>query len=209
MTKGVFITFEGMEGSGKSTQVKLLKKYFESQGREVIITREPGGVPISEQIRSILLNPDNKEMHPLTELLLYISARSQFFKQVIKPNIDAGKVVLADRSLDSSTVYQGYARGLQIKTIENLNNLVVAEYMPHLTLILDVDDIEQALSSAKQITGGDGDRLEQEKLDFHCKVRDGYRQLANDYPERIKLIPHSDIQTVHNKIINLVKENLF
>ncbi|MFH1456234.1 MAG: dTMP kinase [archaeon] len=208
MKKGVFISFEGMEGCGKTTQIHLLKDYLEKSGYDVVLTREPGGVSISEQIRSILLNPDNKEMHPMTELLLYISARSQFFKEIVKPNIDNGKVVIADRSLDSSTVYQGHARGLGVDVVDNLNKLVVAEYMPQLTLVLDVEDIESAVLAAKKSTGGDGDRLEQEKLDFHSKVRDGYRQITLENPGRLKLVKRSEIETVHHEIVSLVKQVL-
>ena len=138
MKKGIFITMEGPDGSGKTTQITLLKEYLEKEGYDVLITREPGGTVISEAIREIILNKDYTEMSPVTEMLLYASARAQLINEVIGPALDAGKAVISDRFVDSSLVYQGMARGLGVGNVYEVNCQAIGKYMPDVTFLLDL-----------------------------------------------------------------------
>ena len=183
--KGIFITMEGPDGAGKSTQIELLKSYLTEQGFEVLITREPGGTVISEAVRGVLLNPEYKEMKPETELLLYAAARAQLVGEVIGPAVDAGKAVISDRFVDSSVVYQGIARGLGVETVYSVNRPAIGEYMPDVTFLLD---LPAEVGIARKKNQAELDRMEQESLDFHRKVAEGYRTLAERDPERIKTI---------------------
>lgn len=185
MKKGIFITVEGTDGSGKTTQIGLMKSYLEEKGYEVILTREPGGTNIGEKIRSILLDPENKEMNQVTEMLLYASARAQIIAELIKPAIENGKVVICDRFLDSSYVYQGFGRGIDIDLITLINNVAVCGVMPDITFWFDISP-ETALK--RRVASSVPDRIEREQLDFHNKVYNGYKMLASMYPERIKRI---------------------
>ena len=137
--KGIFITMEGPDGSGKTTQIELLKKYLESKGYDIIITREPGGTAISEAIRKIILNPEYSEMSHMTELLLYASARAQLVNQVIKPALEQGKAVISDRFVESSAVYQGIGRGLGVETVYEVNSYALGNVKPELTIFMDLE----------------------------------------------------------------------
>ncbi len=185
MDRGIFITMEGPDGSGKSTQIDLLKEYLESAGYDVLITREPGGNRISEAIREIILNSEYTEMSPVTEMMLYASARAQLIAEVIGPAIESGKAVISDRFVDSSLVYQGMARGLGIETVYEINKVAIGEYMPQLTIMLDLP-AEVGISRKKDQK--ELDRMELESLEFHKKVAAGYREMAERFPERIKRI---------------------
>ena len=185
MSKGLFISMEGPDGSGKSTQIELLKQYFEETGKEVIITREPGGNRISEAIREIILNKDFTEMSPTTEMLLYASARAQLISEVIAPAIDSGKMVISDRFVDSSLVYQGLARGLGVENVYEVNKHAIGDYMPDITFMFDLP-AEVGLSRKKDQK--ELDRMELEGLEFHKKVAEGYREMAQRFPERITVI---------------------
>ncbi len=182
----MFITFEGVEGSGKSTQARKLANYFEGKGLPVIFTREPGGTPIAEAIRSILLNKEYNSMYYLTELLLYAASRAQHTMELIIPALDQGKVVICDRYYDSTTAYQGYARGLDQEIINQINGLATQQLVPHLTFVIDVP-VEVGLERIKD-KRGDLDRLELEQISFHQKVREGFLILAHANPDRIKVI---------------------
>ena len=182
MSRGIFITMEGPDGSGKSTQIELLRGYLEEKGYDVIITREPGGTVISEAIREIILNKDFTEMSSMTELMLYASARAQLVSEVIGPAIDSGKAVISDRFLDSSVVYQGIARGLGVDTVYEVNSYAIQGYMPDITFLLDLSAEEGVRRKKDQ---KELDRMEQESLDFHRKVVEGYRTLAEKSPDRI------------------------
>ena len=171
MKKGIFITMEGPDGSGKSTQIDLLKKYLEETGYDVLITREPGGTTISEAIREIILNKDFTAMSPVTEMLLYASARAQLIAELVGPAIDNGKAVISDRFVDSSLVYQGMARGLGVDTVYEVNKLAIGKYMPDVTFLLDLP-AEVGISRKKDQK--ELDRMELESLDFHRKVAEGY-----------------------------------
>lgn len=180
MSKGLFITFEGPDGSGKSTQIQRLYSYFKDQGKDVILSREPGGTPIGEKIRKIILDKENHEMDSMTEMLLYAASRAQHVAQVIKPALECGKTVICDRFVDSSIAYQGYGRGLG-DCVENVNRYAVMDCMPDLTFLMK---LRPELSSAR-IREKEQDRIELEKEQFHREVFCGYEALENAHPERI------------------------
>jgi len=185
---GKLISFEGSEGSGKSTQIARLVKHFQLLGREVITTREPGGTEIGEQIRNIIVhNSKGDEMCPETELLLFAAARAQLVREIIAPALIAGKFVLSDRYLDSSTVYQGVARNLADEPVAQINRFAVGNVMPDVTVIIDVPT-ETSLERLKQRTTDLPDRMERENIDFYEKVRAGYLILAKNMPERVILV---------------------
>jgi dTMP kinase len=185
MNRGVFITVEGTDGSGKTTQIKLMEAYLKQKGLDVVLTREPGGTKISEDIRSLILDVNNSEMGRTTEMLLYASARAQLVSEVIKPAISAGKMVICDRFVDSSYVYQGFGRGIEAKTIEDVNRAALDGLEPDITFFFDINP-EIALTRRIASTGAD--RIESEKMEFHLNVYSGYKKLALLYPTRIKAI---------------------
>ena len=206
MSRGIFITMEGPDGSGKSTQIALLKEYLEKEGYDVIITREPGGTRISENIREVILNPEYKDMSSVTEMLLYASARAQLIAEVIGPAIDSGKAVISDRFVDSSLVYQGMARGLGVEKVYEINKAAIGDYMPDVTFMLDLP-AEVGISRKKDQK--ELDRMEQESLDFHRSVAEGYRQMADRFPDRIKTIDATlPIEEICGIIKGRVKELL-
>ena len=184
MTKGLFITFEGPDGCGKTTQIEFLKNYLCSKGYEVILTREPGGTAMSEKIRSLILDPENKEESGVTEALLFAASRAQHVAEKIKPAIAEGKIVLCDRFMDSSIAYQAYARGLGDDVV-SINLFAIQGCFPDLTIFLDLDPL---IGQKRQIERGKLDRLEQEGLAFQQKVYEGYQELIKKYPERIKVV---------------------
>ena len=185
MKKGIFITMEGPDGSGKTTQITLLKEYLEKEGYDVLITREPGGTVISEAIREIILNKDYTEMSPVTEMLLYASARAQLINEVIGPALDSGKAVISDRFVDSSLVYQGMARGLGVGNVYEVNCQAIGKYMPDVTFLLD---LPADVGIARKKDQKELDRMERESMEFHRAVAEGYRSLAERFPERIEKI---------------------
>lgn len=185
--KGMFISLEGGEGSGKSTQTHLIKKYLCRKGYRVTTTVEPGGTEIGHQIRAILLSPSNKKMTPLTELFLYLASRAQIVQEIILPALKEGKAVICDRYIDSSVAYQGKGRDLGMKVVERFNDITTKGLEPHLTFFFDIDP-KLGLSRKSKSTRGKMDRLENEQVAFHRQVRQGYITLAKKYPERIKVI---------------------
>ncbi|MDR3195607.1 MAG: dTMP kinase [Endomicrobium sp.] len=190
MNKGIFITIEGGEGSGKTTQSRLLKDYLENLGREILLTREPGGTVFAEGIRKILLSPTSRPV-PLSELFLYEAARAQHMEEFVIPALKAGKVVICDRFTDATVAYQGYGRNLDLKLINLLNKKATFGVSPKLTVYLDIDP-KKGLSKAKildkEFYGSDGDRIERESVLFHNNVRKGYLSQAKKCPKRIKVI---------------------
>ena len=205
--EGIFITMEGPDGSGKTTQIDLLKKYLEHKGYDIVIAREPGGTTIGEAIRKIILNPDYKEMGHMTELLLYASARAQLVNQVIKPALAEGKAVICDRFVESSAVYQGIRRGLGVDTVYEVNNFALGDVKPKLTIFMDLDAEDGIKRKKKQ---AELDRMEQEDLSFHKRVVEGYRQLAKLYPERIVPINATlPIDEIHSMIVQEVEQRFF
>lgn len=205
--QGIFISMEGPDGSGKSTQIELLKKYLEDKGYdEIIITREPGGTVISEAIRGIILNKDYTEMGYMTEALLYASARAQLVSQVIKPALEEGKAVISDRFVDSSAVYQGMARALGVENVYKINEYAIQGIMPNLTIHLD---LPAKVGIGRKKEQAELDRMELEALDFHEKVAEGYRSLAKLSPERIRTIDATmSIEDIHNQIVAYVEQIL-
>jgi len=204
--KGVFISFEGIEGTGKSTQAKLLEEYLREKGHRVIQTMEPGGTRISLKIRELLLSPDSKDMDHVTELLLYNAARVQHIKEVIKPALERGEIVITDRFSDSTVAYQGFARGLDLKLIDSLDVIATNKLRPDITLLLDID-VETGLARNKALNKGD--RLELEDLSFHERVRKGFIQIAAREPARIKVIDCSEsLAEVHQKVVKILSEFL-
>jgi dTMP kinase len=181
--RGWFIAFEGVEGAGKTTQLDLLRQELEVRGHEVVATREPGGTPVGERIRAILLDPVAADLEPRTEALLFAAARAQLVEQVIRPALDRGAVVLCDRYLDSSLAYQGEARGLGRDWVEQVNRWATAGLLPHLVVLLDLDP---AAGLARG--GGRRDRIEDQTLEFHRAVRRGFRTLAAEQPDRFLVV---------------------
>ena len=184
--RGLFITFEGTDGAGKTTQIQRLTADLRQTGYDVCLTREPGGTPISEQIRDMLLNPDHSEMAATTELLLYAASRAQHVSEVIKPALDAGKVVISSRFADATVVYQGYGRGLDLDRIHHLNRIATDGVTPDVTFVLDLP-VEIGLQRVQNSRGG-LDRLESEKIEFHRRLREGYQTIAQQEPQRLKII---------------------
>ncbi len=200
---GIFISMEGPDGSGKSTQIELLKKYFEDKGIECVITREPGGTRISEAVRGVILNKDYTEMDYMTELLLYASARAQLVSEVILPALEEGKCVISDRFVDSSAVYQGIARGLGVETVYEINKYATRNRFPDKTFLLD---LPAEVGIARKKDQKDLDRMEREKLSFHEKVAQGYRDMAERDSERIVRIDATkSVEEIHEAIITEVR----
>ena len=206
MTNGRFITFEGPDGSGKSTQLTLLAARLRALGLEVVETAEPGGTSIGRDIRAILLNAQNHHLRPTAELLLYFASRAQNVEEVIRPALARGAIVLSDRFTDSTLVYQGVGRGLGADVVRLLHTIACGSLMPHLTLLVDIPPsltLERTTKRAPQ------DRLDAESLDFHSRVRQGYLQLAASEPERVRVIDGAhDIDTVAASLWPWVEELL-
>ena len=193
MRRGKLITFEGIDGCGKSTQMRLLGQYLTERGVAVVSTREPGGTELGRKVRSALLDGGAGSVEPLAELLLYAADRAQHVRRVILPALAEGKVVLSDRFYDATTVYQGYARGFDLELVNQLNELATGGLKPDLTLLFDLD-VETGLK--RTMRRGDGtdvaagpDRLDQEPVEFHERVRKAYLEIAAREPQRFRIIP--------------------
>lgn len=202
LKKGLFITFEGPEGSGKSTQAKLLYEYLKKKKYKVIFIHEPGATNLGKKIRSILLDPRNKELDRLSEMLLYMTSRAQLVEEKIKPALAKKKIIICDRFLDSTLVYQGYGLGMDLRFIKSLGKIVCQSIDPTLTFVLDITP-SVGLGRSKKIK----DRIERRKLSYHNKVRKGYLYLAGVNPKRIKLIQaESNRSSIHSQIATLAND---
>jgi dTMP kinase len=202
MEDGLFITFEGPEGAGKTTIINLLAKQLD----HVLFTREPGGIDIAEQIRRVILDKENTAMDSRTEALLYAAARRQHLIEKVKPALDEGKMVICDRFVDSSLAYQGYARGLGIDEVFNINQFAIESMMPHLTLYFDIEP-EVGLKRINSHKGREINRLDLENIEFHKKVREGYHLLMMRFPERIvKIDASAPLKEVLEQTIRIIKE---
>jgi len=200
----LFITFEGIEGSGKSTQANLLREYLVSQGQKVFLSREPGGPKISEQIRDILLDNDNKMMTAETELLLYLAARNQHTSEWLLPALNRGEIVICDRYFDSTFAYQGIARNMNLVAVKQMNDFATYNLKPNLTFILDIPAELLIYRLLKKKL----DRIESESVEFHNKVRDAYLNIAK-YDERYVAIDgREDIYKIHDDIISIVNNRM-
>lgn len=203
MEKGLFITLEGADGCGKTTQLNLLKEYLTSRGYEIVVTREPGGKGLGEKLREILLNYDG-EVSDRCEAFLYLADRAQNIDTIIKPAINSGKIVLCDRHTDSSVAYQGYGREQNIDNINMLNELAVNGVHPDLTIVFDIDT-----ETSMERVGAEKDRLESAGIEFHKRVRNGYLEIAKKNPQRIKVVDASQtIEDVQRDVIKIVEEVL-
>ncbi len=197
MKKGLFITFEGADGCGKTTQINLLKNYLENQGYQVVLTREPGAKGLGEKVREILLNYEGA-VSDRCESFLFLADRAQNIDIIVNPAVNEGKIVLCDRHIDSTVAYQGYGRGLDIDRIKMLNNIATNGRKPDLTIVFDID-----VETSMQRVGKNKDRMESAGIEFHNRVREGYLKIAKEEPERIKVV--NSIQTV-NDVFEEVKK---
>ena len=198
MKKGLFITFEGADGCGKTTQMRLLAEYLEKHGKEVLITREPGGKGLGEKVREILLNYDG-EVSDRCESFLFLADRAQNIDIIINPAVEQGKIVLCDRHTDSTVAYQGYGRGLDIERINMLNNLATNGRKPDLTFVFDID-----VETSMKRVGNEKDRMESAGKEFHNRVRYGYLELAKQEPDRIKVVDAAkSIEDIHADVIKI------
>lgn len=200
MEKGLFITFEGTDGCGKTTQIEMLKDYFEKQGRTVLLTREPGAKGLGTKLREILLNYDG-EVSPVCESFLFLADRAQHVDTIIKPTVARGEIVLCDRHTDSTVAYQGYGRELDIEQIKMLNNIATSGLKPDLTFIFDID-----IDTAQKRVGKNKDRMESAGIEFFKRVRNGYLEIAKQEPERVKVLDGSkSIETIHNELLEILQ----
>jgi dTMP kinase len=208
LTEGFFITFEGIEGSGKTTQINLLAEYLKDKGYDVLVSREPGGTPLGEKIRYLLLDPQYSSMDYRTEILLYAADRAQHVKEKIKPALKKGKIVISDRFADSNLAYQAAGRGLDYEIVYQINDWIIDSTWPDLTFILDID-IKEGLKRARaQSFDAEGDRLEREVDDFHQRVRDAYLKMAEK--ERFALVNAGEsIKQVQKNIENIISRRFF
>ncbi len=200
MKKGLFVAFEGGEGSGKSTIIEKIYIWLRESGHECILTREPGGIKISEKIRAVILDKENTEMDGRTEALLYAAARRQHLVEKVIPAINSGKIVLCDRFVDSSLAYQGYARGLGIDEVFEINKFAINDCMPNVSILFDIDP-EIGLERIRKNSSREVNRLDLEKIDFHNKVREGYTKIYENNKDRmIKINAEQSIDQVFEEV---------
>lgn len=203
MKKGLFITFEGPDGCGKTTQMNLLAEYLKNFGKEVLLTREPGGKGLGEKVREILLNYEGP-VSDRCESFLFLADRAQNIDIIVNPAVEEGKIVLCDRHIDSTVAYQGYGRGLNIQRINMLNDIATNGKKPDLTFVFDID-----VETSMKRVGKDKDRLESAGIEFHNRVRNGYLELAKQEPQRIKVLDASKtIDEIHNNVINIIEKTI-
>lgn len=202
------ITLEGVEGSGKSTLISYVKDFLENRGNNIVVTREPGGIDIAEQIRSVILDKQNTKMDGRTEALLYAAARRQHLVEKIIPSLNEGKIVLCDRFIDSSLAYQGYARGLGIDEVLSINEFAIGNFMPNLTLYLDLDP-QVGLSRIRKNKEREVNRLDLEEMNFHNKVKEGYEEVLTKFPDRIvRIDANQEIENVFLDIKKVLKDRI-
>lgn len=202
--KSAFITVEGVDGSGKTTQVRLLREYLDQEGVPYVFVREPGGTRVGEQIRPIILSPDNPEMTPETEALLYAAARAQLVREVILPALWSGKTVLCDRFVDSSLCYQGHGAGVDLEFVREINRVASAGLRPELTILFDLPPEE-----GERRRGNPGDRIERRDSSYHQRVRQCYLDLARVEPDRITVIDaRQTVEEIHRQVRDLVRRAL-
>ena len=197
---------EGIDGSGKTTQIENLKAYFQKKGAEAIVTREPGGTKIGEKIREILLNPDNKEMDPIAEMLLYAASRAQHVKELIEKNLKEGKHVICDRFVLSSYVYQGFARGIDLEAVKKVNEIAMQGVVPDIIFFINISDEE---SFKRRMGRSYCDRIENEEKEFHINVCKGYRKLAKDMENAVWIDGMKSVDEVAKDMIAYIEKKLY
>lgn len=203
---GKFIVFEGIDGAGKTTQLSLLKNYLQQQGYDVLSTREPGGTPVGEEIRNILLNPAHGDLHQRTEVLLYASARSQLVFNKIIPALEQGKIVICDRFVDSTLAYQGYGRQIPLDFLHQINGLATGGVKADMVLVFDLT-VEESQSRVNKRSKSD--RLEREEQDFFDRVRQGYLEICRQQPSNHRVLDASmPVQQLHHEVRGVVEEML-
>ncbi|DAA95808.1 TPA: dTMP kinase [Candidatus Gastranaerophilales bacterium HUM_9] len=203
MKKGLFITFEGTDGCGKTTQIELLKRYLEEKGYKVVLTREPGAKGLGEKLREILLNYDG-DVSSNCESFLFLADRAQHIDMLIKPAIERGEVVLCDRHTDSTVAYQGYGRGLDLNQIKMLNDIATNGVKPDMTFVFDID-----IETAQKRVGKTKDRMESAGIEFFKRVRQGYLEIAKSEPERVKVLDATQtIETIANQVKEYIDTKL-
>ena len=201
MSKGLFITFEGADGCGKTTQIELLNRYLTEKGKETLLTREPGAKGLGVKLREILLNYEG-EVSSQCESFLFLADRAQHIDCIIKPALKEGKIILCDRHTDSTVAYQGYGRGLDLDRINLLNDIATNGLKPDLTIVFDID-----VETSMQRVGKEKDRMESAGTDFFNKVRNGYLEIAKKEPDRVKVINSADtIENIHKQVVKLIEE---
>ena len=207
--RGVFITFEGIDGCGKSTQREMLAQQLTQRGLEVVVTREPGGTDIGEDIRRVLISDASVHIAPPTELLLYVAARAQHVAELIRPSLEAGRVVISDRYTDSTVAFQGYGRGLDLEMVASLNRFATGDLVPDLTIVFDLDPAVARTRLSSRPVGGLLGAFDEEHADFHERMRTGYLKMASGEPERIRVVDASgSAEETHSSVMALVLPKL-
>lgn len=208
-TNGYFLTLEGPDGCGKSTQARLLEEYLNTLGYQVLLTREPGGTPLAEEIRRVILTPSSESLYPMTEILLYVAARVQHVEGLILPALASGKIVICERFIDSSLAYQGYGLGWDLELIRNLNRIAVGDLTPDLTFLFDQDTAECRSRVQSRDANQGADRIERRDLEFHERVRQGFLKLALDNPRFVTVSGTGrDIETIQTELRSVLKSRL-
>ena len=206
---GLFITFEGIDGCGKSTQSELLAQELSKRGSQVVVTREPGGTIIGEDIRQLLISDASVHIAPITELLLYVAARAQHVAELIKPSLAAGNIVISDRYTDSAIAFQGYGRGLDLSMIEELNSLATGGLVPDLTIVFDLDPATARTRLGSRPVGGLLGAFDDQHAEFHERMRSGYLSMARKEPSRIKIVDAGgSAAETHSNVLALVLSRL-
>jgi len=203
--RGLFITVEGIDGCGKSTQRELLAQQIKQRGFEVVVTREPGGTPLGEGIRQLLVSDVSVHVAPTTELLLYVAARAQHVAELITPSLEAGRIVICDRYTDSTVAFQGYGRGLDPEMIEKLNKFATAGLVPDLTIVFDIDPALARARLDSRPVGGLLGAFDEQHADFHERMREGYLKMAKEQPSRIQVVDAGGaVEETHSRVMALV-----
>lgn len=207
--RGLFITLEGIDGCGKSTQREMLAEKLKSRGFDIVVTREPGGTVIGEGIRQLLVSDASVHIAPTTELLLYVAARAQHVAELIRPSVDAGRIVISDRYTDSTVAFQGYGRGLDLDVIESLNRFATAGLKPDLTIVFDLDPNTARSRSVSRPVGGLLGAFDEQHADFHERMRAGYLKMAKNDPSRIRVVDASGLaDETHGQVMSVVLEKI-
>ena len=207
--RGLFITFEGIDGCGKSTQRELLAEQLKQRGFEVVVTREPGGTVIGEDIRRLLVSDASIHIAPTTELLLYVAARAQHVAELIRPSVEAGSIVISDRYTDSTVAFQGYGRGLDLEIVENLNRFATGGLVPDLTIVFDLDPAAARSRLGSRPVGGLLGAFDEQHAEFHERMRAGYLRMATSEPSRIRVVDASgSAEQTHSNVMALVLPKL-